>query len=552
MKRKILLFVLLFISCLSFELLFCNSLFIKGESSYVFSLPRIVLYIILFLIEFKLQNKIINNRLKYETQKKKINIIDIFLILVFVFTIIVDIILIVMGRIDIMGQAIIICLLCYIIFLYFFYGNSYKLNILMLCSICFIYSMVVVPQHVLDENTHFISSYNIANFDYNWKNGYVADNGIIKISRFKKYSTNEKLFKHYDKKIIDGTKSKSRPYGICKYVYIPSSIGIFISQYLNGTIMDTFYLGRFFNSLFMLFLIGILLKIVKFQKNIYISIITIPFFILLGSTYSVDAIGTLFILIFTAYVLNIYKSDQEYLTKKNIIIISILMFAILLYKGASYFLIFLLLLLLKKKLPKKYYWVIGLYAVTIPILIYLFMRPGALNTGDVSITGQPDAKEQLKFLFSSPIIFIKVYGLHFIDCFFNMGYYNGFFGTFFYPFVSDYLVIIYVLFLLYIGLDADDIKFTKKEKIMIFIVAMLLFFFTSTGLYLGYTGVGRIHIEGYQARYLFPIVPLLLMLLSNNKIKINKSKNHDMFNYGLILFINIIFILIIVFANIYR
>ena len=551
-KKKILLNVLLLISCLSFELLFCNSLFLKGKSSYVFSFARLFLYLLLFFIEYKISNRIIKNRIEYEKDKKKINIIDLFLIACFLVGIIVDVFFIIRGKTNLMSQGIVITLLCYIAFLYFFYSKNYKLNVILLCSVCFIYSMVVTPQHAIDEPTHFASSYNLSKLDYNWSNGYEFDSNLAKITQYKNYYYNESLFVHYDKKVIDGEKSNHKTYSICKYLYIPSSVGIFISELLHGTIMDTFYMGRFFNSLVTILGIALLLKITNKKKNVYIAIITTPYFLLLGSTYNVDAIGNLAILLFVSYVLNIYRSKDKYLSKKNVLFISILMLLIVLYKGSSYFLIFLLLILIYKKVPKNKKWIIPLYLIPFLILIYLEMKPEALNTGVTAITGEPNPTEQLKFLFSSPLVFIKVYGLHFVSCFFTAGYYEGLLGTYFYPFCSTYFTLFYIIYLLYMGFSSDDDSYSSKTRIIIVIIALLLFFFTSTGLYLGYTGVGRIIIEGYQSRYMYPIFFLLLLTINNKRIKVLKDKNYDIINYGLVLFLTMAFIFIIVYANAYE
>lgn len=551
-NKKILLSILLFISCLSFELFFCNSLFLKGKSGYVFSFARLFLYLVLFFIEYKLSNRIIKNRVEYEKEKKKINIIDIFLIICFSVAIIADIVFILLHKTNLMSQGIIIVLLCYIVFLYFFYGKNYKLNILLLCSVCFIYSMVVTPMHAIDETTHFVSSYNLSKLDYNWSNGYEFDSNLYNITQYKNYYYNESLFVSYKSDVIDGSKTGYKTYSICKYLYIPSSIGIFVSETLHGTIMDTFYMGRFFNTLFTLLGIGLLLKIIKTKKNAYIAIVTTPYFLLLGSTYNVDALGNLAILLFVAYILNIYRSKDKYITKKNILFISILMLLIVLYKGASYFLVFLLLGLIFKKIPKNKRWFIPLYFIPFLLLIYLEMKPEALNTGVVAITGEPNPTEQLKFLFSSPFIPIKVYGLHFVNCFFTAGYYEGLLGTHFYPFCSTYFTLFYIVYLLYMGFSSDDESYKPKTRLFIVLVSLLLFFFTSTGLYLGYTGVGRIGIEGYQARYMYPIFFLLLLVINNKRIIVLKDKNYDIINYGLVLFLNMAFIFIIVFANAYE
>ena len=548
-KKRILLISLLIISCIAFEFLFCNSLFIKNKGPYVFSFARLFLYALLFFIEYKVKDRIINNRINYEKTKKKKNIIDIFLIICFIFTILADSVYIFLGKTNIMSQGVICILLCFIAFLYFFYSKNYKLNILMLCSICFIYSIVVTPQHAIDETMHLISSYNISQFDYNWTNGYKYEENIYNINKYKNYVFNEDKFVHYDKKKMTEKDTWYKPNSICKYMYIPSAIGILVSELLHGTIMDTFYLGRFFNAIAMLIGIALLLKITNDKKNIFIAIIVTPYLLLLGSTYNVDALGNLSILLFISYILNISSSKEKYLTKKNVLFLTILMILICLFKGASYFLIFLLLLLIVKKIPMEKRWLMLVYMLLFGLLIFHLMKPEDLNTGDVAVTGEPNPIEQLKFLFSSPIIFIEVYGLHILNTLFSINYYQGLLGTNFYPIISPYFLGFYLLFLIYMGLTENETVYKVKTKLFFIFTMLVIFLFTSTGLYLGYTGVGRINIEGYQTRYLFPIIPLILLTLGTKKIQILKDKNYDIINYGLCLFLNMAFIMIIVFFS---
>ena len=87
---------------------------------------------------------------------------------------------------------------------------------------------------------------------------------------------------------------------------------------------------------------------------------------------------------------------------------------------------------------------------------------------------------------------------------------------------------------LFMGLSSDDKMLNIKEKALVFIVSCLVFYFTSTGLYLSFTPVGEFIIKGYQARYVWPVIPLLLMLLSNKKIKIVNSYKLS-FNCSLII-----------------
>ena len=85
-----------------------------------------------------------------------------------------------------------------------------------------------------------------------------------------------------------------------------------------------------------------------------------------------------------------------------------------------------------------------------------------------------------------------------------------------------------MLVILYISLTDDDKIFSLKEKTIFLLTFFITLGITSLPLYLSFTQVGAMHIDGYQARYIFPILPLALMCLSNKKIKTIDNKNRTM------------------------
>ena len=46
-------------------------------------------------------------------------------------------------------------------------------------------------------------------------------------------------------------------------------------------------------------------------------------------------------------------------------------------------------------------------------------------------------------------------------------------------------------------------------------------------LYISFTKVGKLSINGYQPRYMFPILPLLLFCLSSNNIIVKNKENRN-------------------------
>ena len=555
-NKKILLYSLLTLAILSFEILFCNNAFVynllhRNNPQYIFSFARIGLYIIFYVLCYLSSKKIIKNREIYESEEHKYKkLIDVCLIICFVGAILVNILYIVLNRTSIMSEGLIIILLCYISFIYFFHGKNYKINLILLLSISFVYSLVVTPNHAIDEKIHFDSAYNLAH-TFDKKCNIISSNSIDRIPLNSGFNRNNLNFIHYDKNDVlcnDDVMISDAS----KYLYIPSMLGIMFSESLNGTIMDTFYIGRMFNAIGFILLSILLLKIIPFKLNAFTAVLMTPYLILLSSTYSVDGYGFLLISIFVAYILKLYRSSNKYLTKKEILFVILSALSILLFKGGSYFFIYLLLLLLIKKVPKKYKWLVVVGTLLLMALACLkIVLPTNLDSGDER-GGDTNMGEQLKFLFSSPLVFIKVYGYHFLNCFFNFGYYYGFYGEYFYPFVSKYLLIPYILLMLYFAFESDDQKLKIFEKIIFIIVSLLIFFFTSTALYLSFTEVGSLHIEGYQSRYIYPMLPMLFMCIANKFVLIKKSKDHEDFNFFLILGLEMVFIFIIVFAQTYE
>lgn len=543
-KKKTLILVTLFLlAIISFEFLFCNATFVGSIlkfdfniSLYTFSWARIFLYVLFFIILFFIKDKIISNRIAYEEsiKSKKINFTKILLGSMFVLTIIIALILVFIIDITIMSVGIISLVLIYLLFLYLFHSNNYKLNILMICSLCFIYAISTISIHPIDEMIHFSSAYNISQGNFDFNKSY-SDSNLDKINGWGNFNSNKDLHVHYDKdKYRVKEKTERWPSDASKFLYIPSATGIFISQLLDGTIMDTFYFGRIFNAIVLMIGIAILLKVIPFKINCFIAVITTPFFLLLGSTYNVDGIGVIAILIFIAYVLKLYSNKKlKYLTKKNILYLLILMFIIILYKDASYFFVFGLLFFLRKKISKKYIYILIPIFIIIIYLIYWQMAPQSMNSGDTR-GGDTNMIEQLSFLLSSPLVFCKVYLMHTLNTFFSPEFYGELNNARFFGDFSNYLILIYLSYLLYMGFSSDDKPLSIKEKACIFIIAGLIFYFTSTGLYLTYTPVGNYIIKGYQARYVWPIIPLLLMLLSNKRVKLSNSYKLS-FNFSLII-----------------
>ena len=75
----------------------------------------------------------------------------------------------------------------------------------------------------------------------------------------------------------------------------------------------------------------------------------------------------------------------------------------------------------------------------------------------------------------------------------------------------------------------DGIKIKFISKILVFLMALGIYFVTCFAMYLSWTGVGALTIEGVQGRYFIPLLMLCVLLFTSEKFDIGseeKEKKH--------------------------
>lgn len=557
-RKEIQLFLLFFCAILIYDVLFCNSVWVSsvlrgnfGITSYVFSFARCFVYLLLLFLLILSKGSLIRNRVLYDNEKKKYKIIKYVIFLFQIIAIVAMVVLYFFYNLSIMSMAVICLLLIYLIFVSLFYSKNYKLNILIICSVSFIFTITTDTIHPVDEMIHFTSAYNIAHGNFGDSVSY-SDPSLDMIPGWGNFNTTQTLHVHYEKNCqLVSEKIERWPSVISQPLYFISASGIFISELLNGTIMDTFYMGRIFNAIVFLVGVAFLLKILPVKINAFVAIITTPFLLLMSGTYNVDGIGNISILLFCAYIIKLFSDrTKKWLDKKDAIIIIILSLLILFYKNSAYFFIFGLFALIYKKIPKNKRLFFWLYILVLLFLTYKLIFPSNISSGD-SRGGDTNILGQLKFLFSSPFIFIRVYLMHTFNTFFNPVFYQELNSIYFFGTYSSYLTLIYFLYLIYMGLSSDDYKFKIGTKIYLLLIFFLNFYFTSTSLYLSFTPVGEYIIKGYQSRYIWAFLPLLLLVLDNKYVKIEKDKNYEMRNFTICLSLIMLFLYCDIFTRIF-
>lgn len=546
-KRNITIYTLvaLIFSMLFFELGYCNTSFIKQVINkqtviYNFSLCRFVLYILFITLYCILKNKFIDVAIDTIKNKyKKVLLLILLPLLVvnlsimIVFIIKLDLIYARAAAIEVIASLLISLFIIYI-------SNDFSKNVIVIsCTFGVLFTFTTRFNHAIDEKKHFMSALNVSFLNFDYANKPITDNMIEKLPQLSKFTVIEDFLKNnYTPEVtseinMEDTPSTPATYNILTYIF--PAFGIAIARVLNGSIIDMYICGRLMNLILYTVLIFIAMKLFPYKKNIFFIIAFMPYMLLLAASYSIDGIclGTIFI--FTAYCFKIHK-ENDTITLKQFFILFGLFTILLIGKGLGYILIGFLVAILPLyntiKKHKKYIHIIiicGIIFVIIATMFLIYMKNKNVtsngdNRGEVGINGV----EQLNLLITNPVHDLKLAIYHIKTTLLSFDWYANLYPSVFFTENSSYISFIMMFFILYIAITEDDYNFKLKDKSILILTFSLIYGMTSVILYLAFTPVGALYVAGYQTRYIFPIIPLLLSCISSSKIKSTKSDNKNM------------------------
>lgn len=312
--------------------------------------------------------------------------------------------------------------------------------------------------------------------------------------------------------------------------YLPQATGIFIARQLTDRTLIMAYFGRIFNALFAIVMIYFAIKIIPFGKRIIYTIAFLPIAIEGFTSLSADAITISTAILFISYILMlVYDKKIKIIRKRDVFIISVLCSILAFCKIVYIPLIFLCFLIPKNKYKdKKWYYITNLLIV----IICIFFNLGWLKIASSYLALYSITSVQTTSILSHPFNYIQIVLYTFFNNFqryiFTMLGNELGWEEFIHP-----LSIIPVSYLILLIINAlfdkqSNNKLHIKENIVFGLVSLLIGALIFTSLYVQFTKPGNIEIAGIQGRYFIPVLPLLLLLISNfktmnlNRINLNK------------------------------
>ena len=279
------------------------------------------------------------------------------------------------------------------------------------------------------------------------------------------------------------------------------------------------------------------IKIIPRGKIILSVIGLFPTNIFLATQFSYDPPITAFLILFTAVYIRVLETKDEKINfKYSLILIFSILFACFI-KAIYIPLIILLFLIPKDKFSNKkqhLHFKIGVLLLLI-LVMATFVFPTVTQTSSLGDLrgGNTSTSGQLKVILNNPVGYMKLLndnaGTYFFDkvigeeTIINYGYIDSYISPEGnnYDRVAYYVILFLLLFVVITdSYDKDNYKNKKLIKVFNIIIFIGIIVLIWTALYLSFTPVGELTINGVQNRYFIPLIaPLIIISLSNSKIK---------------------------------
>ncbi|MGA2110687.1 MAG: DUF2142 domain-containing protein [Anaerolineales bacterium] len=308
--------------------------------------------------------------------------------------------------------------------------------------------------------------------------------------------------------------------------YLPVAVGILIAKFLNLDTLDFFYFGRVVALCVWIGVVYWGIKLLPEYKWAFLLIILTPMALFEAGSYSTDMVLDSVAFLWTCVCLS-YSSprEQPFSTKARSLLI-LLAALISVTKPPYFFLLGLYFLIPRANFgSRRQYWktTILLFGIGFLLLLfdYSYLKSNDFTMGNASVMGQ------IRFLLSSsPFTFlivtlraVKYYGAYY--------YWHGFIGLLGWldtP-LPDFVYTTYSAMLLFFCLidQQKERVFRLQQKLVSLLCVGAVVFLIFLSLYLTWTPVGHKDVEGFQGRYLIPVLPALVPLFKNRFVSVSAN-----------------------------
>lgn len=324
-------------------------------------------------------------------------------------------------------------------------------------------------------------------------------------------------------------RSAAQPYQLVGY--IPYAIGMMIGSFLGLSFAWTVAFSKLMNVIACSVIIYYAIKRVKTGKLLLAGIALLPTNMFLMGVYSYDVWVTACLMLAIAYIMGALEEPDKLITKKEIGIILGAFFLGLGPKAIYFPMILIALVIPKKKFEsdkcyKRFLLLVGVVTISVFADVILANMSSAV-AGDTRGGSDISGKDQIIYIISNPWEYTKTL-LGFMSEYFGISTLRNNITS--YAYMKDISYSNWYLVALGVSVfldkqEEDKYIGTWKVRTITWGMVFAAMSLAMTALYIAYTPVGADSINGFQPRYMIPILYPALVLLP--KFRLSKYIQHE-------------------------
>ena len=414
--------------------------------------------------------------------------------------------------------------------------NSEKTYAFLACGIGLLYLFVIAPLSVPDEPHHYQSSYQLSNYLLFQESEY----GDSSDFNYSQYVGHNNVSSGYNRIVADfGKPSEAgnrilipQPRDLSYFIeYLPQALGIVLCRTTNQNFTTTFLIGRFFNLLFYSSCVYCAVKRTPKFKTMFGLVGIMPMALHQAASFSYDGfVNGMSLVLISSILKGIYEEGWLPVADYIWIVVTgaLLAPAKIVYSS----ILILIFLIPSQRFSGRGKWIKGIALIFFisfcTILIFNFSRLISLAVPDSNaLNWAGEHNYTWEFILHHPwktlTIFIKTFTISII------GWIRGAIGT---SMSGLTLPLPGWISLSYIGLfffsslletRRSTIEVELIHKIFFILVSLSVIALVMLSLFIGWTSDSSDVILGVQGRYFIPIIPLLVMTLSNNLFIVTRN-----------------------------
>ena len=388
----------------------------------------------------------------------------------------------------------------------------------------------VMPFQNMDEPVHFYRSYAVSLGDFYGHEGENNTWGSIlpkEIHSYEQYfsvpdTRNQKL-SIYDTAgsvtISSGETVFANDVSISVYAptnYIFQAFGIFLTRLFTKNVLAIYYGGRLFYTAVLTLIFFAAIALTPCGKPLFFAFGTFATAIQFRSSYSSDGLVIALIVLLFAFVLKKASEPDGRMKKSSYVLMYTLLIFLSLAKSAYILSVLVLFLIPWKQFgTRKNYFRNILAAAALTSILFLgwtFLALPIQHVYQSSITWYVSSSDQIRYILMHPSAFFKM-----LLQYFDSGYilinslgltaaWNDLAIGCNITFLSCLLVIVSIF---YENEKAAEISLSAAQRILLVFIYAATVLLLAAALYSTWSSVHLEHIKGLQARYFFPLLPLL-------------------------------------------